>query len=80
MAIENLRSVLGWCTLLNYALLLFWFAVFVLAHDRLHRLHERWFSMSAERFDTVHYTLMGVFKLGILLLNLVPYVSMRIAT
>ena len=79
MAIEELRSVLGWCTLINYAILLFWFAVFVFAHDRLHRLHGRWFAMSGEKFDSVHYTLMGVFKLGILLFNLVPYLSMRIA-
>ena len=79
MVIEHLRSVLGWCTLINYALLLFWFVVFILAHDSLHRLHGRWFSMSAEKFDVAHYTLMGVFKLGILLFNLVPYLSIRIA-
>ncbi|HTF33200.1 MAG TPA: hypothetical protein VK714_05795 [Myxococcota bacterium] len=78
MAIEDLRSVLGWCTLIDYAVLLFWFVVFILAHDWLHRLHGRWFSMSEEKFDAVHYTLMGVFKLGILLFNLVPYLSMRI--
>ena len=77
MAIEDLRSVLGWCTLIDYALLLFWFVVFILAHDWLHRLHGRWFSISEEKFDAVHYTLMGVFK-GIFLFNLVPYLSMRI--
>ncbi len=78
MAIEHLRTVLGWCTLINYALLLFWFGMFVLAHDGLHRLHGRWFSLSEEKFDAIHYTLMGVFKLGIFLFNLVPYLSMRI--
>jgi len=80
MAPEQLRSVLGWCTLINYALLLFWFAMFVLAHDWLHRLHGRWFSVSKEKFDAIHYTLMGVFKLGIFLFNLVPYLSMHIVT
>jgi hypothetical protein len=78
MPIEDLRHVLGWCTLINYAVLLFWFGVFGLAHDWLHRLHGRWFSLSEEKFDAVHYALMGVFKLGILLFNLVPYLSMRI--
>ena len=78
MTMEDLRSILGWCTLINYALLLFWFAMFILAHDWLHRLHGRWFSVSEEKFDAVHYTLMGIFKLGIFLFNLVPYLSMRI--
>jgi hypothetical protein len=44
MAIEGLRSVLGWCTLIDYAVLLFWFVAFILAHGWLHRLHGRWFS------------------------------------
>ena len=78
MPIEDLRRLLGWCTLINYALLLFWFGMFVLAHDWLHRLHGRWFSLSDEKFDAANYALMGVFKLGILLFNLVPYLSMRI--
>ena len=79
MAIEDLRSALGWCTILDYAVLLFWFAMFVLARDRLHRLHGRWFTVSDAHFDAIHYTLMGFFKIGILLFNLVPYVAMRIA-
>ena len=78
MAIEELRSVLGWCTLINYALLLFWFAMFVMARDWIHRLHGRWFSVPGDRFDAIHYALMGAFKLGIFLFNLVPYISIRI--
>ena len=78
MAMESLRSVLGWCTVINYALLFFWFAMFTLGHDWLRRLHGRWFSVSEENFDAIHYALMGIFKLGIFLFNLVPYLSMRI--
>lgn len=78
MTFDDLRSVLGWCTVIDYALLLFWFMMFVVAHDSMHRLHGRWFSISEENFDAVHYTLMGVFKLLIFVFNLVPYISMRI--
>ena len=78
MEIEELRSVLGWCTLINYAVLLYWFAMVVLARDWMRRLHGRWFSLSDENFDAVHYALMGVYKLGIILLNLAPYLALRI--
>jgi hypothetical protein len=78
MAIADLRSVLGWCTVIDYTLLIFWFVAFVLAHDWLQRLHGRWFSIQEEKFDAIHYTLMAVFKLLIFMFNLVPYVSMRI--
>ncbi|HTT42207.1 MAG TPA: hypothetical protein VMG33_03990 [Steroidobacteraceae bacterium] len=67
------------CTLINYAVLLVWFLVFCTAHGWLLRLHQRWFSLSAPLFDALHYGGMGLYKVGILLLNLVPYVALRIA-
>lgn len=42
------------------------------------KLHSRWFHMSEERFDGFHYSGMAVYKIGILLFNLVPYVALCI--
>lgn len=78
MEVEAVRSVLLWCIVINYAILLFWWGVFVLAHDWLYRLHTRWFRLSVEQFDSAHYTAMAVFKLGIFLLNLSPYLALLI--
>jgi hypothetical protein len=73
-----LRDVLLWCAVINYGILLVWFLFFILAHDWMHRLHGRWFRLSVEQFDALHYAGMGIFKLGIILLNLVPYIALRI--
>ena len=78
MSVELARRCLLWSTVINYGILVLWFLVFVLAHDWLRRLHGRWFRYSDEVFDAVHYALMGVYKLGILLLNLVPFVVLSI--
>jgi hypothetical protein len=78
MDIEFWRSFLLACTLVNYGLLLFWFAIFWLAHDWLFRLHGRWFRLSAERFDAVHYGAMAVFKLGVVLFNLTPFIALHL--
>jgi len=72
------RRVLGWCTVVNYAVLLVWFAVFTIAHDWMYRLHGQWFLLTPEQFDAVHYGAMAVYKTGVLLLNLVPYLAMLI--
>ena len=72
------RDVLLWCTAINYGVLLCWFLVFVFAHDWMFRLHGRWFRMPVEQFDAIHYAAMAVYKIGILLLNLVPYVALLI--
>jgi hypothetical protein len=78
MNLETTRQSLLWCTVLNYGVLLLWFLAFRFAHDRMYRLHGRWFRLSQERFDYVHYLGMSIYKIGILLLNLVPYLALRI--
>ncbi|MDD5274273.1 MAG: hypothetical protein PHU14_16340 [Methylovulum sp.] len=76
MTVAWLADVLLWCTLINYAVLIVWFVVFMFAHEWLYQLHGRWFRLSAEQFDTIHYAGMAVYKLGVLLLNLVPYLAL----
>lgn len=70
------KLFLLYCTLINYTVLLIWFAAFSFAHDGLYRLHSRWFSLPAERFDALHYGAMAVYKIGVLLLNLVPLIAL----
>jgi hypothetical protein len=78
MSIAMARDFLLWCTVLNYGVLLVWFLFFMLAHDWMYQLHGRWFHLSVEQFDTLHYTGMALYKIGILLFNLVPYIALRI--
>ena len=78
MRTETLRSLLLWCTVLDYGILLAWFLVFMMARDGLQRLHGRWFRVSGEPFDALHYAGMTVLKIGILLFNLVPFVVLCI--
>ncbi len=78
MSIEMVRSALLWCAVINYGLLLWWFLVFTLAHDWSHRLTGRWFPLSVEQFDALTYVVMALYKVSIILFNLVPYVALRI--
>ena len=80
MNTEIIRSVLLWCTILNYAILTLWFLVFALGRPLLQRIHGRWFRLAPEQFDLVHYAGMAVYKVGILLFNLAPYCALLIAT
>lgn len=78
MSIEVIRNFLLWCTAINYGVLLVWFLVFVFAHDWIQRLHGKWFHLSRDQFDVVHYAGMSIFKIGIILFNLVPCVVLSI--
>jgi hypothetical protein len=66
------------CAAINYLLLLTWFLVFTRAHDWLYRLHARFFHIPEAAFDAVHYGGMAIYKIGILLLNLTPWIALQI--
>lgn len=78
MSIELARGVLLWCMVINYGVLLLWFLFFMFAHDWMLRFHGRWFRLQPEQFDAIHYTAMAIYKIGIILFNLVPYVALHI--
>jgi hypothetical protein len=78
MNIEVMRSFLLLCTVINYGILAVWFLVFVCAHDWILRLHGRWFQLSRDQFDSLHYAGMAIFKIGIIMFNLAPYIVLRI--
>jgi len=80
MSLTTLREILIWSLVINYGILLVWFAVFGQAHDWLYRLHTRWFHLSRETFDAIHYGGMAAYKIGILLLNLAPLVGLFLVT
>lgn len=78
MTVEIIRDVLAWCAVINVGLLLGWLLVFALAHDLMYRIHRKWFKFSVEMFDTLHYAGMAFFEICIFLLNIVPYLALRI--
>jgi hypothetical protein len=80
MSAHEIMAMLLWSVVINYTLLFVWFGTFVLAHDRLYRLHRLWFKFSVETFDTLHYTGIGVYKIGILLFNLVPLLALHLSS
>ena len=78
MTLVIIRKTLAWCSVINIGLLLWWFLFFVLAHDWMYRLHSKWFKVSVEEFDSIHYRSMAFFKASLLVFNLVPYFALRI--
>lgn len=78
MTLELIRDVFAWCTLINLGILVIWGIYLMAARDWLYGMHSRWFNVSSEQFDALHYGGLGIFKIGWILFNLVPYLSLRI--
>jgi hypothetical protein len=78
MTVAKFRAMLGWCSVINIALLLWWGLWFFFAHDLMYRFHGEWFKIPVETFDAIHYGGMAAFKIAIIMFNVVPYLALRI--
>jgi hypothetical protein len=78
MTTEIARNALLWCTVINFGLLMVWFLLFVLSHDWLYGLWGKRFHLAAEQFDAISFAGIVLYKMGIFLFNLVPYIALRI--
>ena len=78
MTLETIRAALAWCTVINVALFAWWFLWFVLGHGFMYRIHARFFKISVEQFDAMNYSMMGGYKLAIIVFNVAPYLALRI--
>ncbi len=78
MEIQSLTAFFMWCTIMNGGLLILWIACCVFAPDLVYRTQSKWFPISRETFNVVIYSFLGLFKILLLVFNVVPYVALLI--
>ena len=72
-----LAPFLLWCALVNYGVLLVAFVAWTGWGGPLYRLHARWFHLERAQCDFAIYMMLGLYKLAIWLLFLVPWIVLR---
>jgi hypothetical protein len=80
LTIALLKTFLLYCTAFNLLVVSLWFLVFTFAHDSVYKLHQRWFQISVTQFDSLHYTGIMFYKIGIYFFNLAPLISLWLMT
>ena len=76
---ENLRILLGRSAVVNMGILIAWWLAFVFAREMMFKMPMRWFKVSEEPFNEMHYTMVGYLKLTAILFTVVPYLVLRMA-
>ncbi|PTB84819.1 hypothetical protein C9927_01635 [Pseudidiomarina aestuarii] len=71
------KEVLLWCWVVNYGVLALWFVVLTAFRERLYNLHGKWFPLSRESFDQMHYMSMAIYKVLVIVFFLVPWIVME---
>ena len=78
MDIATVRAFFMWCTILNGGLFILSFLICVFAGDWVYRMHSKWYPISRDAFNVALYSFVGLFKIFILIFNLVPYIALVI--
>jgi hypothetical protein len=78
MDLNAVANFLGWCTLINFVLLLFSTVMLVMAGNFVAGIHQRLFSIDQAILRTCYFNYLANYKLLVLVFNLVPYLALRI--
>lgn len=71
-------AFLGWCSVINIAILFYATIVIAFWRDFAKQLHAKIFNVPEESLDVIYFKYLAYYKLLILVFNLVPYLVLRI--
>ena len=78
MTIEMMRSVLGWCSVINIGLLMF-SSIFIIAFRGVSsRIHSKMFDLDEKHLSQAYFQHLSQYKIAIIVFNVVPYFALRI--
>ncbi len=80
MTTQTLATALLWCFVINYGILILWLIVQRTLGGFLYRMVGWFFKLTPEQFDHANYMALALYKVAVILFNLVPYVALRIAS
>ena len=80
MSIDNVIDFLKWCMILNFSLYIFSLSIFMLLSDFGYNLHKRlgFFEGNKVQHKQIVFVYFGVWKLIVIVFNLVPYLALKI--
>ncbi len=78
ITLEQITSVLGWCAVINSAMLALFTVVMVLGRQWIPRIHARLFDLSETVIRSEYFSFLSTYKLIIMALNIVPYIALKI--
>ena len=76
--LNELTLFLGWCSVINIGVLLFATLILTLFKNPVAKLHSKLFSLNQESLPMVYFQWLGNFKMAIYILNLAPYIVLKI--
>lgn len=76
--LATLATFFGWCSVINIGLLLFSFIWITALRDTAKRIHTATMKVPEDQLDMVYFKFLAHYKLAIFVLNIAPWLALRI--
>jgi len=80
MTLEQIRQLLGWCSLINMGLMLISYFIVSAARTWVYSIHSKFLPITESQFNSAIYSLYGLYKILIFMFNIVPWIALCIIT
>jgi len=77
-SIETITAFFGWCTIINYGILIFITIFIVLMRGWMSGIHSKMFVLSEEDLSRAYFQYLAQYKIAIFFFNFAPYVALKI--
>lgn len=77
-SISVITAFLGWCIVINTAIYLFTVSVLTFFKKSVKNLHAKLTDVPVEKLDKFYLNYLGHFKLAMIVLNITPYIALKI--
>jgi hypothetical protein len=77
-SLETLTVVLGWSTVINLVMLAFTAIMVMAMREWMVRMHARMFGVSEVDLPRMYFQYMAQYQIAIFVLNLAPYIALKV--
>ena len=78
IGVDELTIFFGWCTVINLVVYLCSAFFIIVFKSFTINLHSKILGLEASELPNMYFKFLGNYKIGILLLNLSPYISLKL--
>jgi hypothetical protein len=78
MTVETLTELLGWASAINIAILIFSTLMLIVTRGSITKIHSKLFGIDEKDLGRAYFQYLGQYKIAIIVLNIAPYVALKI--
>jgi len=76
--IETLTTFLGWCSIISSSILIISTVLLILLKSTVEKIHSKLFDIDEKALPMSYFQYLGNLKIAIIILNIVPYIALKI--